>query len=55
MELEERVAVEEEQAPGKEDDDEPAAFPQPSSQDANPESSLATVKAVASTPTFPFK
>lgn len=53
--MEETVAIEEEQAPSQEDNEGLTAFPQPSSQETNPQSSSATVKAVHSTPTFPFK
>ncbi|XP_035532935.1 protein SIX6OS1 isoform X2 [Morone saxatilis] len=50
--VEERITIEEEQPPSKEDNEELAAFPQSSSQEINPESSPATVKAVPAT--FPF-
>ncbi|XP_027146883.1 uncharacterized protein LOC113748156 isoform X1 [Larimichthys crocea] len=53
-EMEERVAVDEEQAPGKEHNEELAAFPESSPQKTSLQSSPATVKAVPSTPTFPF-
>lgn len=53
-EMEERVAVEEEQAPSEEDE-RLTAFSQSSSEETNPQSSPATVNAVPSTPTFPFK
>ncbi|XP_070694467.1 protein SIX6OS1, partial [Pempheris klunzingeri] len=53
-EKEERVVIEEEQAPGQEDNKGLTAFPQSSSQETNPLSSPTTVKAVPSTPTFPF-
>lgn len=53
--MEEREAVEDEQAPGKEDTEGLAAFPQSSLQETNPQSSPATVKAVPSTPVLPFK
>lgn len=54
-EMEERVAVDEEQAPGKEHNEELAAFPESSPQKTSLRSSPATVKAVPSTPTFPFE
>ncbi|KAI3356172.1 hypothetical protein L3Q82_017424 [Scortum barcoo] len=53
-EMDDRVAVEEEQAPSEEDNEGPAAFPQTSYQENNPQSSLAKMTAVPSTPTFPF-
>nr|XP_020506826.1 uncharacterized protein LOC109996851 isoform X1 [Labrus bergylta] len=52
-ELEEGLAEEREQAPSGENTG-PTAFPQLSSQETNPQSSSATVKAAPSTPTFPF-
>uniref|UniRef100_UPI0037E895BB protein SIX6OS1 n=1 Tax=Semicossyphus pulcher TaxID=241346 RepID=UPI0037E895BB len=54
VEIEEGVAKEKEQAPSTEDNGGPTAFPQLSSQDTNPQSSPASVKAAPSTPTFPF-
>ncbi|KAG8000716.1 hypothetical protein GBF38_017188 [Nibea albiflora] len=53
-EMEERVAVDEEQAPGKEHNEELAAFPESSPQRTNPQPSPETAKAVSSTATFPF-
>ncbi|XP_070770118.1 protein SIX6OS1 [Enoplosus armatus] len=53
-EMEERVDIEEEQAPNKEDNEEFTAFPESSSQETNPQSSPTKMTAVPSTPTFPF-
>ncbi|XP_036965497.1 protein SIX6OS1 isoform X2 [Acanthopagrus latus] len=53
-EMEERAAIEEEQAPTREDRIGRDAFPQSSPQETNPESSTATAKNVSTTPTFPF-
>lgn len=53
--MEERAAIEEEQAPTREDRIGRDAFPQSSPQETNPESSTATAKNVPTTPTFPFK
>ncbi len=52
-EMEETVAIEAEQRPSKEDEG-VAALPESSCHGTNL-SSPATVKAVATTPTFPFK
>lgn len=54
-EMEERPAIEEEQAPNEEGNKELVAFPQSSSQEKNPQSSPAKTIVVPSTPTFPFK
>lgn len=54
-EMEESVAIEEEQAPSEEDNEGLTAFPQTSSQETNPQSFPANMTAVPSTPTFPFK
>lgn len=51
--MEERVAAEEEQVPSEEENEGLAACSQSSSLEI--QSSPATVKDVASTPTFPFK
>ncbi|XP_045910561.1 protein SIX6OS1 isoform X1 [Micropterus dolomieu] len=53
-EMEERPAIEEEQAPNEEGNKELVAFPQSSSQETNPQSSPAKTIVVPSTPTFPF-
>ncbi|TNN29627.1 hypothetical protein EYF80_060224 [Liparis tanakae] len=54
-EVEEQVAVDEEQAMSEEDHDEGlAAFPQSSSQDNNPQAPPGKTAAVPPTPTFPF-
>ncbi|XP_044074040.1 protein SIX6OS1 isoform X3 [Siniperca chuatsi] len=53
-EMEERVAIEEEQAPSEERNKGLTAFPQSSFQETNPQSSPAKMTAVPSTPTFPF-
>ncbi|XP_059198962.1 protein SIX6OS1 [Centropristis striata] len=53
-EVEERAALEEEQAPSQKDDEVQAAFVQPSSPEMNPPSCRAETAAVPSTPTFPF-
>lgn len=53
--MEESEAVEEEQPQGKEHDETLNVFPQSSSYEANPQSSPATVRALPSTSTFPFK
>lgn len=53
--MEESDAVEEEQPQAKEHDETLNVFLQSSLYKANPQSSPATVKAVPSTSTFPFK
>lgn len=54
-EVEETVAIDEEQAQSEEDNEGLAAFAQSSSQETNPHSSPAKMSTVPSTPTFPFK
>lgn len=53
-EVEEEVAIDEEQTQSEEDNEGLAAF-QSSSQETYPQSSPAKMTSVASTPTFPFK
>ncbi|XP_029314846.1 uncharacterized protein LOC115026247 isoform X2 [Cottoperca gobio] len=48
-----KVPIDEEQAPSEDDSEDLTAFPQ-SSKETHPQSSLAEMTAVSSTPTFPF-
>lgn len=54
-EVEEKVVIDEEQAPSEEDNEGVTAFSHSSSQETNPQSSPAEMTAVPSTPSFPFK
>ncbi|XP_034742464.1 uncharacterized protein LOC117953478 isoform X2 [Etheostoma cragini] len=53
-EVEEKVVIDEEQAPSEEDNEGVNAFPHSSSQETTPQSSPAGMTAVPSTPSFPF-
>ena len=54
-EMQERVAIDEENPQAEEDNQTDAVFPQTSSQEANPQSEPGKTTAVSSTPTFTFR